>query len=271
MSPRAQRTTATRASAAAASTSSVPGMSDYEPREGAERDEAVEVPRGVVRKGAPLPLELVGPCAKLFELVFVRRFWEDCNVNGWTIVDGEERSARSETNVPGTELDAVQVEIAVRGERDVNLVVEVRVVAILNSFSRMHLRVAEEERTDPGVARRNPEPVRIGVPKKSCARDLDVLGNRIIVPPDERDELVDVIDEGAGNSGLLSHNFHVASRDESQRQGSGILDDVRRNKTSEWAVSENVWIAQENQPAYYNNFYNDENVVWINEAPRELA
>ncbi len=46
------------------------------------------------------------------------------------------------------------------------------------------------------------------------ARDPDVLGERVVVPPDEPDELVDVVDDGAGGSALLNLNFHVAGRDE---------------------------------------------------------
>lgn len=45
------------------------------------------------------------------------------------------------------------------------------------------------------------------------ARDPDVLEKRVVVPTDEPDELVDVIDEGADGSALLNLNFHVAGRD----------------------------------------------------------
>lgn len=48
-----------------------------EPHEEAERYEAVEVPRRVVREHAALPLALVGPRAKFFVLVLVRLFWRD--------------------------------------------------------------------------------------------------------------------------------------------------------------------------------------------------
>ena len=59
------------------------GDEGEEPPEGAERDEAVEVPRGVVRERAALPFELVRPGASFGAPVFVRLCRHDCQL--WAV------------------------------------------------------------------------------------------------------------------------------------------------------------------------------------------
>jgi hypothetical protein len=48
-----------------------------QPEESAERDEPVEVPGGVVRERAAMPLEFASPGALLFSPVFVRLCWNN--------------------------------------------------------------------------------------------------------------------------------------------------------------------------------------------------